>query len=413
MRSRTRALLRLRRHPFALAAAFLTVTALLVGGGVATTASAKDDYPTYADLVAARKDVTKTAALIKRIEASLQSLSDQAASTAATAQRYGDLAQQADEKYQVQALKADELQSQADDAKADADAATAQAAEMVSRLYRAGSGDISLDLLLNSDHASDLLYSYGIATKLTEQTQALYENAKQKQNSAQSLSDQAEVARSILEQYKNESEAAAAKASSAAQAAADALAAEEAHKAQLEELEAAAKAKAAVTAAQYQKGVEARQAALAAANGNQSNPQSPYIRNGWALPEYGPITSPFGWRALNGGRTYHLGTDIGAACGTAEYAAHEGTVSYAGWNGVYGNFIRIDVGAGIQIEYGHIKNGGIQVKVGQAVGAGQIISYVGKTGAATGCHLHYGVRINGLVTDPVPFMKQRGITLGT
>ena len=56
--------------------------------------------------------------------------------------------------------------------------------------------------------------------------------------------------------------------------------------------------------------------------------------------------------------------------------------------------------------------GGIQVHIGQEVAPGQQIARIGTTGGSTGCHLHFIIRINGNLTDPVPFMRARGITLG-
>jgi murein DD-endopeptidase MepM/ murein hydrolase activator NlpD len=57
-------------------------------------------------------------------------------------------------------------------------------------------------------------------------------------------------------------------------------------------------------------------------------------------------------------------------------------------------------------------DGGILVRVGQFVRAGQQIGWTGATGAATGCHLHFEVIQNGIQIDPVPFMVRRGIRLG-
>ena len=84
------------------------------------------------------------------------------------------------------------------------------------------------------------------------------------------------------------------------------------------------------------------------------------------------------------------------------YAAHAGTVAYAGAYGGYGNYIRINHGGGISTGYGHIVNGGILVGSGQQVEAGQVI-------AASGQHrqLHRlppalrGATINGTATNPV------------
>ncbi|MES1169838.1 MAG: M23 family metallopeptidase, partial [Leifsonia sp.] len=91
---------------------------------------------------------------------------------------------------------------------------------------------------------------------------------------------------------------------------------------------------------------------------------------------------------------------------------HSGTVIFAGPDGDLGNFIELDNGGGVTTGYGHIASGGILVRIGQYVGPGQNIAKTGRTGAATGCHLHFMVRINGALTDPLPFMRDRGVTLG-
>ena len=87
-------------------------------------------------------------------------------------------------------------------------------------------------------------------------------------------------------------------------------------------------------------------------------------------------------------------------------------MTYAGPNGTLGNYIQIDHGDGTSTGYGHIIAGGIGVRIGEDVAPGQNIAKVGSTGASTGCHLHFMVRVNGNLTDPVPFMRNRGITLG-
>ncbi|MCU1514820.1 MAG: peptidoglycan DD-metalloendopeptidase family protein, partial [Microbacteriaceae bacterium] len=137
--------------------------------------------------------------------------------------------------------------------------------------------------------------------------------------------------------------------------------------------------------------------------------------SGWALPAFGPITSGFGARVspCSGCSSNHMGTDIGASCNNSIFAGSSGTVVFAGYNGGYGNFVLIDHGDGVQTGYGHIVNGGTLVHVGEQVGVGQNIAKVGRTGAATGCHLHYELRINGHAQNAVPFMAARGITLGT
>lgn len=83
---------------------------------------------------------------------------------------------------------------------------------------------------------------------------------------------------------------------------------------------------------------------------------------------------------------------------------------YAGYLGSYGNWILIDHGNGVQTGYAH--NSVLHVSVGQSVAAGEVISDVGSTGASSGCHLHFEVRVDGARIDPQPFMSARGVTLG-
>ena len=143
-----------------------------------------------------------------------------------------------------------------------------------------------------------------------------------------------------------------------------------------------------------------------------------YINNGWAVPASGRITDSFGPRQVicgsNGSCSggYHYGTDLGAGCSSPIYAAAAGTVSYAGRYGTYGNFVLIEHGNGVSTGYAHIRDGGIFVSKGDTVSAGQNIASVGSTGASTGCHLHFEVRINDNRINAVPFMAERGAALG-
>jgi murein DD-endopeptidase MepM/ murein hydrolase activator NlpD len=89
-------------------------------------------------------------------------------------------------------------------------------------------------------------------------------------------------------------------------------------------------------------------------------------------------------------------------------------VTYAGWYGSWGYYVEVNHGDGTGTGYAHIQAGQIAVGIGQEVSPGQPIARVGSTGQSTGCHLHYIVRVNGNrdITDPVPFMRNQGITLG-
>ncbi|MCD2442712.1 cell wall-binding repeat-containing protein [Agromyces sp. SYSU K20354] len=137
----------------------------------------------------------------------------------------------------------------------------------------------------------------------------------------------------------------------------------------------------------------------------------------WAKPAVGRITGAFGPRApicTPGGcsQSFHRGIDLGTGCGAPIYAASGGRVTSAGWLGTYGNWVKIAHGSGIDTGYAHLANGGILVRVGQLLRAGQQVGWSGATGAATGCHLHFEVYQGGVQIDPAPFMALRGIRLG-
>lgn len=389
-----------------------TASLLLVGSvavGPSQTATAAEKYPSWNDVKKARKSESSTKREIARIRNLIAVLGEQVAATQADAERKGELYQAADQAYQEAAVKADELQTQADAAHKLADQSVERAGEMASRLYRSGNNDFTMNLLVNSGDADDLLYNYGMANKFSEQAAGVYENAVQDRNTAQALTDQADVAKGLLKRLQQKAETALDEANAAAEQAAAALESQQVHKNQLNSQLSVLVGRRQATEKDYLKGVRARIKAAASLDAGQIS------NSGWVKPGGGYITSGFGYRVDpfgGGGSSYHLGTDLSAGCGAPIYAAHSGTVSYSGWNGVYGNFIRIDHGDGIQTEYGHIINGGLLVRSGQKVGVGQQIARVGMTGGATGCHLHFGVRRNGVVTDPVPFMRNRGINLG-
>jgi murein DD-endopeptidase MepM/ murein hydrolase activator NlpD len=395
---------------------------LAVVGTVVSTDTQKAfavDYPSWNDVIAARGSEIATLKEISRIQALIESLRAEVERTQADAIAKGELAQEADQRFQEAALKAQELQSQADAKEALATQSKQQAGEIVAQQYRSGNGDVSTNLLVNAAKADDILYTFGMADKFTEQTAAIYEKALQDQNTAQALTDQADKAQGLLEQLKIEAEAAAETAQAAADAAAAAVAEQEANQDTLSSQLTVLQERRAVTEADYMTGVAVRaeaarvkaiaDAAAAAAAGAGVVGQS-----GWAKPTYGGITSGYGMRMNPVSHKWilHAGTDMSSGCGKPIYAAHAGVVGMAAPNGSYGNFIRIDNGDNISTAYGHIVNGGTLVGRGQSVSSGQLIAYVGTTGGSTGCHLHFEVRINGVATDAVPFMRNQGVTLG-
>jgi murein DD-endopeptidase MepM/ murein hydrolase activator NlpD len=125
-------------------------------------------------------------------------------------------------------------------------------------------------------------------------------------------------------------------------------------------------------------------------------------------PVNGPITSRFGNRFDPYYHVWqlHAGLDMAAAMGTELVAAAGGRVTRAGWNGGYGNYTCIDHGVfnGQRLStcYGHQST--ILVRPGQQVSAGEVIGRVGSTGASTGPHVHFEVRLGGRPVDPMPWI---------
>jgi len=167
--------------------------------------------------------------------------------------------------------------------------------------------------------------------------------------------------------------------------------------AEIEELSASEEARLEALILQRQHELEAQRKAQGI-SGNYV-PSAP---NAFAWPVSGTITSPFGWRSspFGGAPEFHQGLDIAAPTGTTITAAAGGTVMMAQWYGGYGNYILIDNGGGYSTGYGHLSafyvSSGQQVKQGQAIGA------VGCTGACTGPHVHFEIRLNGKPVDPAP-----------
>ena len=94
--------------------------------------------------------------------------------------------------------------------------------------------------------------------------------------------------------------------------------------------------------------------------------------------------------------------DIGAGTGTAVHVVQSGKVSFAGWNGGYGNYVVVDHGNGLQTAYAHLSK--INVSKGQSVGARDVIGKVGSTGMSTGPHLHFEVKKNGSFVNPESYL---------
>jgi murein DD-endopeptidase MepM/ murein hydrolase activator NlpD len=141
---------------------------------------------------------------------------------------------------------------------------------------------------------------------------------------------------------------------------------------------------------------EAQQARAARGGGNGEASLVPPPSSGGQCrwPTAGRVTSEYGrrWGRL------HAGIDIGAPTGTPIGASLPGTVIYAGWQSGYGNVVILSHGGGLSTLYGHQSRLG--ASLGQVVGSGQVIGYVGSTGNSTGPHLHFETRYGGVARNP-------------
>jgi len=95
----------------------------------------------------------------------------------------------------------------------------------------------------------------------------------------------------------------------------------------------------------------------------------------------------------------HRAIDYAAPYGTPIVAVADGTVTYAGWNGGYGNYIDIRHNSVYETQYAHLSS--MTVSYGERVEQGKVIGYVGSTGWSTGPHLHYQVQVNGSLMNPL------------
>lgn len=142
------------------------------------------------------------------------------------------------------------------------------------------------------------------------------------------------------------------------------------------------------------------------------------------LPASGQLSQEFGCSPFYTGISgpgcspeqpwFHDGLDIAARAGTPVRAALTGTVIFAGPDGDgplcgqhrgYGLGVVVDTGAGWQTLYAHLSD--IHVTAGQIVAPDTVIGAVGETGCVTGAHLHFGLRHNNELVDPIIYMKKR------
>jgi cell wall-associated NlpC family hydrolase len=181
---------------------------LIAGTAVVAPSWAVPSYPSAAEVAAAKKKVSTKKAMIKRLEAIIQDLTDKADAAEKVAQVKGETYSQAKDIYDQKAAQVASLQSQADAAMAQANQATTQLGQIAAQMFRDGSGGTSLNLFLNSNKASNLLYQLGAQEKLAKTSNTIYQRSIQKQKYAQSLANELQAAKLELEAKKKVAEAA-------------------------------------------------------------------------------------------------------------------------------------------------------------------------------------------------------------
>lgn len=141
-------------------------------------------------------------------------------------------------------------------------------------------------------------------------------------------------------------------------------------------------------------------AMAACSSGRPAGPAS-RVPSGWPVA-YGTITvtAEFG---VPRGASRHEGIDLAAPAGTPVRATAPGKVVFAGKDGRYGRTVVIDHGGGFMTRYAHLKK--IETKKGKRVDRGELIGRVGKSGNASGAHLHYEVLRNGVPVDPRGYLN--------
>ncbi|TJZ60444.1 M23 family peptidase [Sphingobacterium olei] len=124
------------------------------------------------------------------------------------------------------------------------------------------------------------------------------------------------------------------------------------------------------------------------------------------IPHPGKITSKFGYRRnpfTNRGREMHSGIDLKGRTGDPVKVTANGKVIFAGYEGAYGNVVKVDHPNGFQTRYAHLSK--TKVKKGQNIEVGTVVGLLGNTGRSTGSHLHYEILQNNKKLNPEKYFN--------
>ena len=185
--------------------ASLAALAVGVTTAILAPAYAVPDYPTAAEVAAAKANVQEKQKMIERIDGILDTLEDEARALEKIALQKNEAHNQAIEQVNVMAGKVEGLQAAVTEAGAEAEEAERQMAQIVARMYQMGiSGDPTLEIFFNPDSADDLLYRLGTQEMLAQRTDAIYQAALDKKSQAEQLANELAAAQAELEVRREE-----------------------------------------------------------------------------------------------------------------------------------------------------------------------------------------------------------------
>lgn len=178
--------------------ALFVLAGVLFSGLTIQQAMAVPNYPSEQEVIEAQKTVTKKKAMIARIQGIIVDLTVEQVSLERKALLKGEKYNQAKDEERIVAAKVDLLQTKVNSAKAEAETAQKQLAQIASQMWRDGAAGTSLNLFLNSDNAGNLLYKLGAQEKIAQSSDQIYKSAIQRQQYAKSLTDQLKEAEAEL-----------------------------------------------------------------------------------------------------------------------------------------------------------------------------------------------------------------------
>jgi cell wall-associated NlpC family hydrolase len=180
---------------------------LIATGFALSPAYAVPDYPTAAEVAAAKRNVEEKKKMISRIEGILNTLQDEADALESVALQKNEQYNQAKQAVKIMADKVEGLEAKVKTAKDEAGEAKTMLGQIVARMYRQGtSGNTTLEIFFNPESSDELLYQLGASDVVAQRTQVMYEQAMQKQSDAKALAAELSSAQAELETRRAASE---------------------------------------------------------------------------------------------------------------------------------------------------------------------------------------------------------------